>query len=103
MMPELSLINRLELAIGVMRQLLLPGPKLLFDGAELALYGRGETLDIWSDRELGKKVTNYLTLPYMGFLYAVPLEWQSTPLFQGLVQQFYKFSIQVPPEGSPSR
>ncbi|CAH0024665.1 unnamed protein product [Clonostachys rhizophaga] len=49
MMPVISLLDRLELAIGVMRQLLLPGPKLLFDGAELALY---------EDREIRKKVTN---------------------------------------------
>ncbi|KAF4461864.1 FAD NAD(P)-binding domain-containing [Fusarium albosuccineum] len=87
------------MAIGVIKVWLSPGPRSLFNGAELALYDHGETLDTWSDRVLGKKGTNYLTLPYMGFLYAVPLEWQSTPLFHGVVQQFYKLSLQVPPEG----
>lgn len=98
-MPVFNLFDRLKMAVGIIKQLFSPGPKSLFDGAELALYDHGETLDIWSDRVLGKKGTNYLTLPYMGFLYAVPLEWQSTPLFLGVVQQFYKLSLQVPPEG----
>lgn len=98
-MPVFSFLDKARIAAGVIRQLLLPGPESLFDGAELALYDKGETLETWSDRVLGKKGTNYITLPYMGFLYAVPLSWQSTPLFQGVVQQFYKVSLQVPPEG----
>lgn len=98
-MPVFSLLDKVRIAAGVVKQMLSPGPKSLFDGAELALYDKGETLETWSDRVLGKKGTNYLTLPYMGFLYAVPLSWQSTPLFQGVVQQFYKVSLQVPPEG----
>ncbi|KAF5008759.1 hypothetical protein FDECE_4997 [Fusarium decemcellulare] len=98
-MPVFNLLDRLKMAIGVIKVWLSPGPRSLFDGAELALYDHGETLDTWSDHVLGKKGTNYLTLPYMGFLYAVPLEWQSTPLFHGVVQQFYKLSLQVPPEG----
>lgn len=98
-MPVFNIFDKLRIAVGVGKQLLSPGPKSLFDGAELAKHDHGETLDTWSDRVLGKKGTNYLTLPYMGFLYAVPLEEQSTPLFQGVVQQFYKVSLQVPPEG----
>ncbi|KAH6689536.1 hypothetical protein F5X68DRAFT_230154 [Plectosphaerella plurivora] len=62
------------------------------------LAHHGETLDPWSNRVLGKKATTYMTLPYMGFMYAVPLEWQSTPLLQGVVQQFYKLSLKAPPE-----
>ncbi|KAJ3514047.1 hypothetical protein NM208_g15102 [Fusarium decemcellulare] len=73
-MPVFNLLDRLKMAIGVIKVWLSPGPRSLFDGAELALYDHGETLDTWSDRVLGKKGTNYLTLPYMGFLYAVPCE-----------------------------
>jgi oxygen-dependent protoporphyrinogen oxidase len=98
-MPVFNFFDQLKVAVGIMRQMFYPGPKSLFDGAELALYDHGETLNTWSDRVLEKKGTTYLTSPYMGFLYAVPLEWQSTPLFQGVIQQFYKLSLQVPLEG----
>ncbi|KAK1725893.1 uncharacterized protein BDZ83DRAFT_751337 [Colletotrichum acutatum] len=98
-LPVFNLLDKLRIGISIIMQLFSPGPKSLFDGAELAQYDHGETLDTWSDRVLGKKGTNHLTLPYMGFLYAVPLHWQSTPLFQGVSQQFYKLSLQVPPEG----
>jgi protoporphyrinogen/coproporphyrinogen III oxidase len=98
-MPVFSLGDKLRMLAGVAKQMLLPGPKSCFDGAELAKYDKGESLDSWSTRVLGRKGTNYITLPYMGFLYAVPLEWQATPLFQAIVQQFYKLSLSVPPEG----
>ncbi|THJ49393.1 FAD-dependent oxidoreductase, partial [Candidatus Frankia alpina] len=48
---------------------------------------------------LGDKGTDYITVPYMGFLYAVPMTWLSTSLFQAIVQQFYKLSLSVPPRG----
>jgi len=98
-MPVFTLGDRLKMMAGVAKQMLSSGSGSCFDGAELAQHDKGETLDSWSDRVLGKKGTNYITLPYMGFLYAVPLDWQSTPLFQSIVRQFYKLSLSVPPEG----
>ena len=98
-LPVFSLADKLRMIVGVGKQLLSPGPRSCFDGAELAKYDKGETLETWSNRVLGKKGTNYITVPYMGFLYAVPMDWLSTPLFQAVVQQFYKLSLSVPPEG----
>jgi len=98
-LPVFSLFDKLKIASGVASQLLAPGPRSCFDGAELAKYDFGENLEQWSQRILGLKGTNYITSPYMGFLYAVSLDWLSTPLFQAIVQQFYKLSLLVPPKG----
>jgi protoporphyrinogen/coproporphyrinogen III oxidase len=98
-MPVFTTRDRLRIGAGVARQLLSPGPKSCFDGAELARYDRGETLGSWSRRVLGAKGTKYITIPYMGFLYAVPMSWLSTSLFQAILQQFYKLSLSVPPRG----
>lgn len=98
-LPVFGLAGKLQLITGIGKQLLSPGPKSCFDGAELAKYDKGETLDTWSKRILGKKGTDYITVPYMGFLYAVPMDWLSTPLFQAVLQQFYKLSLSVPPRG----
>ena len=98
-LPVFSWADKLRMVVGVTKQLLSRGPKSCFDGAELAKHDKGETLETWSNRVLGKKGTNYITVPYMGFLYAVPMDWLSTPLFQAVVQQFYKLSLSVPPEG----
>jgi oxygen-dependent protoporphyrinogen oxidase len=98
-MPVFTMRDRARIAAGVARQLLAPGPKSCFDGAELARYDRGETLDAWSRKVLGDKGTRYITVPYMGFLYAVPMAWLSTSLFQAILQQFYKLSLSVPPGG----
>jgi len=98
-LPVFSLADKLRIIAGVTRQLLSPGPKSCFDGAELAKFDDGETLENWSLRVLGKKGTNYITVPYMGFLYAVPMGWLSTPLFQAIFQQIHKLSLSVPPEG----
>jgi oxygen-dependent protoporphyrinogen oxidase len=98
-MPAFTVRDRLRIAAGVAGQLLSPGPKSCFDGAELAKYDRGETLESWSHRVLGAKGTRYITVPYMGFLYAVPMSSLSTSLFQAIVQQFYKLALSVPPRG----
>lgn len=98
-MPVFTTGDRLRIGAGVARQLLSPGPKSCFDGAELARYDHGETLGSWSRRVLGAKGTKYITIPYMGFLYAVPMNWLSTSLFQAILQQFYKLSLSVPPRG----
>lgn len=98
-LPVFGALDKLRIGAGVLTQLLSSGAKRCFDGTELAKYDRGEDLASWSRRVLGRKGTNYITLPYMGFLYAVPLNWLSTPLFQAIVQQFYKLSLAVPPQG----
>jgi len=100
-MPVLSWRDKLRIAAGVARQLVTPGPKLCFDGAELAKYdGSGENLETWSRRVLGDRGTNYITVPYMGFLYAVPVSWLSPALFHAVVKQFHKLSLSVPPKGA---
>lgn len=98
-LPIFSFGEKLSVAYGVLKQLFSPGPKSCFDGAELAKHDNGESLQAWSERVLGDKATRYITLPYMGFLYAVPLSSLSTSLFQAVVQQFYKLSLSVPPKG----
>jgi oxygen-dependent protoporphyrinogen oxidase len=98
-MPVFTMRDRARIAAGVAAQLALPGPKSCFDGAELARYDRGQTLDAWSRKVLGDKGTRYITVPYMGFLYAVPMAWLSTSLFQAILQQFYKLSLSVPRGG----
>lgn len=98
-LPVFSTPDKVRIAAGVLKQLLSPGSPSCFDGAALAKYDRGEDLESWSLRVLGEKGTNYITLPYMGFLYAVPLSWLSTSLFQAVIQQFYKLSLSVPPRG----
>lgn len=98
-MPVFSGLDRARIAAGVASQLARPGSKSCFDGAELARHDRGETLEEWSLKVLGKKGTRYITVPYMGFLYAVPMGWLSTPLLQAILQQFYKLSLQVPEGG----
>lgn len=45
------------------------------------------------------KGTRHITVPYMGFLYAVPMAWLSTSLFQANLPQFYKPALAVPPRG----
>ncbi|WP_028935529.1 protoporphyrinogen/coproporphyrinogen oxidase [Pseudonocardia spinosispora] len=98
-MAALTWRDKLRVAAGVARQLLSPGPKLCFDGAELARYDRGENLETWSRRVLGDKGHRYITVPYMGFLYAVPMSWLSTSLFHAILKQFYRLALSVPPEG----
>jgi oxygen-dependent protoporphyrinogen oxidase len=100
-MPVLTWRDKLRIAAGVARQLLAPAPKLCFDGAELARYDHaGENLETWSRRVLGERGTNYITVPYMGFLYAVPMSWLSPALFHAVVKQFYNLSLSVPPNGT---
>ena len=98
-LPVFSTADKLRIAAGVAKQLVSRGPKRCFDGEELARYDRGETLETWSRRVLGDKGHDYITVPYMGFLYAVPMSWLSTSLFQAILQQFYKLSLSVPPGG----
>jgi oxygen-dependent protoporphyrinogen oxidase len=99
-MPVLSWRDRLRIIAGVARQLVAPGPKLCFDGAELARFDDGEDLETWSRRVLGERGTNYITVPYMGFLYAVPTSWLSPALFHAVLKQFYNLSLSVPPKGA---
>lgn len=98
--PALSWRDRLRIAAGVARTLVTPGPKLCFDGAELARFDGGENLADWSQRVLGDKGTRYITEPYMGFLYAVPPSWLSPALMHAVVKQFYNLGLSVPPEGA---
>lgn len=98
-MPVLSWRDKLRIAVGVAKQLISPGPALCFDGAELARYDSGESLETWSRRVLGERGHNYITVPYMGFLYAVPTGWLSPALFHAVLKQFYRLSLSVPPEG----
>jgi oxygen-dependent protoporphyrinogen oxidase len=98
-MSALSLRDKLRIAVGVGAKFLSPGPALCFDGAELARYDSGESLETWSRRVLGDRGTNYITVPYMGFLYAVPMSWLSPALFHAVLKQFHKLSLSVPPKG----
>jgi oxygen-dependent protoporphyrinogen oxidase len=98
-MPALTWRDKLRIAAGVARQLVSPGPKLCFDGAELARHDSGENLETWSRRVLGERGTNYITVPYMGFLYAVPMSWLSPALFHAVLKQFYRLALSVPPKG----
>jgi oxygen-dependent protoporphyrinogen oxidase len=98
-MPVLTWRDKVRIAAGVARQLVTPGPKLCFDGAELARFDGGENLETWSRRVLGERGTNYITVPYMGFLYAVPMSWLSPALFHAVVKQFYRLALSVPPKG----
>jgi protoporphyrinogen/coproporphyrinogen III oxidase len=98
-MPVLSWRDKLRIAAGVAKQLVTPGPRLCFDGAELAKYDGGENLESWSRRVLGERGTNYITVPYMGFLYAVPMSWLSPALFHAVLKQFFRLSLSVPPKG----
>ncbi len=97
--PAMSLRDKLRVAAGVARKLLSPGPKLCFDGAELARHDGGESLETWSRRVIGDKGTDYITVPYMGFLYAVPMSWLSPALFHAVLKQFFRLSLSVPPKG----
>jgi protoporphyrinogen/coproporphyrinogen III oxidase len=99
-MPVLTWRDKLRIAAGVARQLVAAGPKLCFDGAELARFDAGENLETWSRRVLGERGTTYITVPYMGFLYAVPMSWLSPALFHAVVKQFYNLSLSVPPKGA---
>ena len=98
-MPVLTWRDKLRISAGVAKQLVTPGPKLCFDGAELARFDGGESLETWSRRVLGERGTNYITVPYMGFLYAVPMSWLSPALFHAVVKQFYRLALSVPPKG----
>lgn len=98
-MPVFSFRDKLRIAAGLAKQLLSPGPKLCFDARELARYDDGESLETWSRRVLGERGHNYITVPYMGFLYAVPMSWLSPALFNAVVKQFHRLSLSVPPEG----
>ena len=98
-MPVLSWMDKLRISAGLARQLVAPGPKLCFDARELARYDSGESLETWSRRVLGDRGHNYITVPYMGFLYAVPMSWLSPALFNAVIKQFYRLSLSVPPEG----
>lgn len=98
-MPVLSWRDKLRIAAGVAATLVKPGPKLCFDGAELAKFDSGENLETWSRRVLGQRGTDYITVPYMGFLYAVPMSWLSPALFHAVIKQFYRLGLSVPPEG----
>ncbi|KGB83385.1 hypothetical protein JT55_02310 [Rhodovulum sp. NI22] len=99
-MPVFSWGDRIRIAWGVVKQLLSKGAGDCFDGAKLAKFDdESDTLEAWSERVLGKKGTNYITYPYMGFLYAVPLHWLSMSMFKTIIQQFYKLALAVPPKG----
>lgn len=99
-MPALTWRDKVRIAAGIAKQLALPGPKSCFDGAELAKYDGGESLESWSRRVLGDRGHRYITVPYMGFLYAVPMDWLSPALFHAVIKQFYKLGLSVPPEGA---
>lgn len=99
-MPVLSWKDKLRIAAGVLSKLVSPGPTLCFDGAELARHDGGESLETWSRRVLGDKGHRYITVPYMGFLYAVPMSWLSPALFHAVLKQFYRLSLSVPPGGA---
>lgn len=98
-MPVLTWRDRLRIAAGLAVKVVARGPKLCFDGAELAKHDGDESLDTWSRRVLGERGTNYITIPYMGFLYAVPIGWLSPALFHAVIKQFHRLSLSVPPEG----
>jgi oxygen-dependent protoporphyrinogen oxidase len=98
-MPVLSWKDKLRISTGLAKQLVAPGPKQCFDARELARYDSGESLESWSRRVLGDRGHNYITVPYMGFLYAVPMSWLSPALFHAVIKQFYRLSLSVPPEG----
>ena len=98
-MSVLSWKDKLRISAGLAKQLVAPGPKLCFDARELARYDSGESLETWSRRVLGDRGHNYITVPYMGFLYAVPMSWLSPALFNAVIKQFYRLSLSVPPEG----
>ena len=98
-MSVLSWKDKLRISAGLAKQLVAPGPKQCFDARELARYDSGESLETWSRRVLGDRGHNYITVPYMGFLYAVPMSWLSPALFNAVIKQFYRLSLSVPPEG----
>lgn len=99
-LPVFSLLDKLKMVTGVAKLFMSPGPKLCFDGAELAKFDdSNENLEHWSKRVLGEKGHHYITVPYMGFLYAVPPSWLSTPLLHAIVLQFNKMALAVPPGG----
>lgn len=102
-MPVLSWWDKLRITVGVGKTFLSPGPKSCFDGAELAKWDSanpyGADLDTWSRRVLGDRGTRYITEPYMGFLYAVPMSWLSPALFHAVIKQFHKLSLSVPRDG----
>lgn len=99
-MPVLTWRDKLRIAAGVGKVFLSRGPKLCFDGAELARWDEGEDLESWSRRVLGDRGHRYITVPYMGFLYAVPASWLSPALFHAVIKQFHKLALSVPPEGA---
>lgn len=98
-LPPLSLLDKFHIVSKATGLFLSSGPKSCFDGAELAKFDRNETLESWSRRILGNKGHQYITVPYMGFLYAVPMNWLSTPLLHAILLQFYKMALSVPPGG----
>ena len=99
-LPVFSLGDKLHMARKIAGLFMSAGPASCFDGAELAKYDDpSENLEQWSRRVLGENGHNYITVPYMGFLYAVPPSWLSTPLLHAIVLQFYKMALAVPPGG----
>lgn len=99
-MPVLTWRDKVRIAAGVGKVFLSRGPRLCFDGAELARWDGGEDLESWSLRVLGDRGHRYITAPYMGFLYAVPASWLSPALFHAVIKQFHKLALSVPPEGA---
>jgi oxygen-dependent protoporphyrinogen oxidase len=99
-MPVLTWRDKLRIVTGVARVFFAQGPKSCFDGAELARWDGTEDLESWSRRVLGDRGHNYITVPYMGFLYAVPTSWLSPALFHAVFKQFHKLSLSVPPKGA---
>jgi protoporphyrinogen/coproporphyrinogen III oxidase len=98
-LPVLDLGDKLRLTKEGIRLFLSPGPKNPFNGSELAVFDKGENLEDWSRRTLGDRGYEYIIRPIMGFLYAVPLSWLSTPFLLTIIQQAYKLGLSVPPGG----
>lgn len=97
--PKLTLGDKLKVAWAGLRLYLSPGAKNPFDGNDLAQYDKGENLEDWSRKNLGKRAYEYIVRPLMDFLYAVPASWLSTPFPLAIIQQAHKMQLSVPPGG----
>lgn len=98
-LPVLNFRDKMRVISEGFKLFLSPGPKNPFNGSELAQFDRGENLEDWSREHLGEQAYEYIMRPIMDFLYAVPLWELSTPFPIAIIQQAYKLSLSVPPDG----
>lgn len=98
-LPVLGIGDRLRLLKTGARLMLSPRPDNPFNGADLAAFDKGETVEQWSRRNLGDRGFDYIIRPLMDFLTAVPSSQLATAFPVAMLQNALKIKLSVPPKG----